>query len=100
MEVLKDVTFNLSRWMFAFKYLGSALTLPALFGGKPINERVQPWLTRVDKVMIGIVIIVPILGYTGIWYFRAIFMSKTPPDNSAPDDLLWKLIYAGRTAHQ
>lgn len=59
--------------MFALKYLGSALTLPALFGGEPTSNTAQKWLARADKVMIVIFIAVPLLGYTGIWYFRDIF---------------------------
>ena len=76
-DALKDITINLAHWMFALKYLGSALTLPALFGGEPTSETTHQWLARADKIMSAVFIAVPSLGYTGIWVLKAFSESAT-----------------------
>ena len=89
-EVVVSITFNLSHWIFALKYLVSALTLPALFGGAKMSETARNRLALADKVMWWIVIVVPTLGYSGIWSFRCIYQST---DSSIFSVNVWVPLY-------
>lgn len=76
--------------MFALKYLTSALTCPELFGGESMSKTTQDRIAIADKAMTAIFIVMPILGYAGIWYFRFYFNTD---DTKVDHEGWWGVAY-------
>lgn len=57
-----------AHWAFAFKYLTSALNMPALFGGKPLTESTNRLLKVFNYIMLCLTCIVPLLGSAFLWF--------------------------------
>jgi hypothetical protein len=74
---IRDSTSAAARWMFSFKYLVSALTLPSLFGGKALTDGQETALKNLDRILLTLCVVIPAVGYVFIFltkYLQADFV--------------------------
>jgi hypothetical protein len=72
---VRDSTFALAHWIFAFKYYSSAQNMPALFGGDAVSERSQK-CSRVANIVLSILnVAIPVLGYAFIYFGKQHYAS-------------------------
>lgn len=67
---IRDATFSVAHWIFAFKYFMSAMAMPALFGGAKLSTTAQWWLKCIDIGMIWQTALLPFAGYGLIWFSK------------------------------
>ena len=65
---IRDSTFMVAHWAFAFKYFKSALNMPALFGGKPLTESTNQFLKVFNYIMLSLTCIVPLASCSFLWF--------------------------------
>lgn len=63
---VRDSTFAVAHWIFAFKYHSSAQNMPALFGGDALSESSQKFSRVANIALTFLNAFVPVLGYVFI----------------------------------
>lgn len=62
--IIRDTSFSVAHWLFAFNYFQSSLVMPAWFGGPPISEKRKTCMKRLNAAMISLNIFVPTLAWS------------------------------------
>ena len=73
---IRDSTYGLAHWIFAFKYFQSAISMPELFGGKPVSDGMKRNLANLNTCMFWASIAVPFLFYVILLVFKLIYDQK------------------------
>lgn len=77
---IRDATFNVAHWIFAFEYYWMAKIMPVVLEQKPMDERTLTKDRLVYKVLLHLNISIPIFGSIfGFIYNQILFSTKAPP---------------------
>lgn len=68
--ILRDVTFNVSHWMFSFEYFSIARFMPYAIKDQEYPEKMQSYDNRLNKIMLVLNSVMPVLYALALLIFN------------------------------